>query len=100
VEVASRWPLASGDELLHRLPVRRQAGRKDPLVPRADHDAPAIAGELVGEILAVADAEDLGRRVVAEMPRRKGDRGQQGFEMPRRQVDDQPLKERKSLKVL
>jgi hypothetical protein len=37
---------------------------------------------------------------VAEIPRRKGDRGQQGFEMPRRQVDDQPPRGRKSLKPL
>ena len=50
----------------------------------------AIAGELVGEILGIADAEDLRRRIVPETPGRKGDRGQQGFQMARRQVDDQP----------
>ena len=82
--------LAGGDEFLHGLAVRRQAGRKDPPIPRAHHDAAAIAGELVGEFLGIADAEDLGRGVEAETPGRKGDRGHQGFEMARRQVDDQP----------
>jgi len=66
-----------------------EAGWKDPTIPRAHHDAAAIAGELVGEILGIADAQDLGRRVMPETPRRKGDRGHQGFEMARRQVDDQ-----------
>ena len=82
--------LAGGDELLHRLAVRRQAGRKDLPIPRAHHDAAAIAGELVGEILGIADAEDLSRGIVPETPGRKGDRGHQGFEMARRQIDDQP----------
>ena len=82
--------LAGGDELLHRLAVRRQAGRKDLPIPRAHHDAAAIAGELVGEILGIADAQDLRRRVVPETPGREGDRGHQGFEMARWQVDDQP----------
>jgi hypothetical protein len=81
--------LAGGDELLHRLAMRRQAGRKDLSIPRAHHDAAAIAGEFVGEILGIADAEDLGRRVEPEIPGRKGDRGHQGFQMPRWQVDDQ-----------
>jgi hypothetical protein len=83
--------LAGGDEFLHRLAVRRQAGRKDLTIPRAHHDAPAIAGELIGEILGIADAENLGRGIAPEAPRREGDRGQQGFEMARRQVDNQPL---------
>src|SRR6516165_221680 len=65
--------LTGGDELLHRLAVSGQAGRKDPLVPRDDHDAAAIAGELVGEILGIADAEDLRRGIVPEQPGPKGD---------------------------
>src|SRR5947208_3516585 len=56
-------------------------------IPPARHDAAAIARELVGEILRIADAEDLCRRVVPETPGRKGDRGHQRFEMPRRQVE-------------
>src|SRR5207237_7644989 len=36
--------LAGGDEFLHRLAVRRQAGRKDPPIPWAYPDAAAIAG--------------------------------------------------------
>jgi hypothetical protein len=35
-----------------------------------------------------------------ETPGRKGDRGQQGFQMAGRQVDDQPPRGRKSLKPL
>jgi hypothetical protein len=52
--------LTGGDGLLHRLAVRRQAGRKGLTVPPAHHDAATIAGELIGEILGVADAQELG----------------------------------------
>jgi hypothetical protein len=82
--------LPGGDELLDRLALRRQAGREDLPVPRADHDAAAIAGELVGQILTIAGAEELDRRVVPERPGGKRDRGDQGFKVPRRQIDDQP----------
>ena len=57
--------------------LRRQARREDPLVPGAGEDLPAIARQFVGEILRIADAEDLRRRVVPETPRRKRDRGEQ-----------------------
>ena len=82
--------LAGGDELLHRLAVRRQAGREELTIPRAHHDAAAIAGELIGELLGIADAEDLRRGVVPETPGRKSDRGHQRFEVTGRQVNDQP----------
>ena len=82
--------LAGGHELLHRLAMGGKLGRKDPPVPLARHDATAVARELVGEILGVADAEELRRRVAAQAPRWERDRGQQGFQMARRQVDDQP----------
>src|SRR5205823_970941 len=52
-----------------------------------DHNR-AVA--LVGELLAIADTEELDRRIVAETPGWEGDRGHQGFKMPRWQVDDQP----------
>jgi hypothetical protein len=52
--------LTGGDEFLHRLAVRRQAGRKGLAIPPAHHDAAAVAGELIGEILGVADAQELG----------------------------------------
>ena len=64
----------------------RRVGEDLP-IPQAGHDAAAIAGELVGEILGIADAEDLGRRVEAQTPGRKGDRGHQGFQVPWGQVD-------------
>jgi len=81
----------SGDELLHHLPVRGEAGSKDLLIPRDHHGAAAVSGELVGEILGITDAQDLGRRVVSETPGRKRDRGHQGFEMVRWQIADPPL---------
>jgi hypothetical protein len=37
---------------------------------------------------------------VPETPGRKRDRGQQGFQIAGRHIDDQPLKRRKSLKIL
>jgi hypothetical protein len=67
-----------------------QAGRKELAIPRAHHDATTIAGELVGEILGIADAQDLRRGIMPETPGRKRDRGHQGFKMERRQVNDQP----------
>src|SRR5258705_12811435 len=82
--------LAGGDELLYGLPVRGEARRKDLPIPRAHHDAAAIAGELAGEVLGIAGAEDLGRGIVSQTPGWKGDRGHQGFEVAGRQVDDQP----------
>ena len=83
-------PLAGGDELLHGLAVWRQAGWKNAPIPLAHHDAAAIAGELVGEVLGIADAEELGRGIMPEIPRRKRDRGQQGFEGAGRQINDEP----------
>ena len=80
--------LAGGDELLHRLAVQRQAGWKELTIPRAHHDAAAIAGELIGELLGIADAEDLRRGIMPQTPGREGDRGHQGFQMTGWQVDD------------
>jgi hypothetical protein len=68
--------LAGGDELLHGLAVRSQAGRKDPPIPRAHHDAAAIASELAGEVLGIGDAQNLRRGIMPETPGRKRDRGQ------------------------
>jgi hypothetical protein len=48
-----------GDEFLHRVAVRCQAGWKDLPIPRAHHDAAAIAGQLVGEVLGIADGFSL-----------------------------------------
>jgi hypothetical protein len=77
-------------KLGHRLALRRRPRREEPLVPVAGDDAPAVARQFVGKILRIADAQDLGTRVVPETPGRKGDRGQMRFQMARRQADDQP----------
>src|SRR6266446_1275553 len=67
-----------------------ETGREETLVPVAGEDAAAIAREFVGEVLGVADAEDLRTRLVAEAPGREGDRGEVRLQMARRQADDQP----------
>ena len=69
---------------------RRQPGREEPLVPLAHHDAAAVARQFVGEILGIADAEDLRARLMPEAPGRKRDRSQMRLQVPRRHVDDQP----------
>jgi hypothetical protein len=83
-------PLAGGQELLHRLPVRSEAGWKNPPIPRAHHDAAAVSSELIRESFSVAHAKDLGRGIMPETERREGDRGQQRFQVTRRQVNNQP----------
>jgi hypothetical protein len=69
--------LAGGQEFLHRLAMRRQAGREDTPIPWAGHDSAAVTRELVGEILGVADAQQLRRGIVPEAPGWKGNRGHQ-----------------------
>ena len=82
---------------------RCQARREEALVPVAGEEAPAIARQFVGEVLAPGlrlrwtvavkpggDAEDLRTRLVAEAPSREGDRGEVRLQMARRQADDQP----------
>jgi hypothetical protein len=71
-------------EFGHRGALRREAGREDPAVPVAGDDMPAIARQFVGEILRIADAEDLRRGIMAQTPGRKGDRGQQRLQVARR----------------
>jgi hypothetical protein len=43
-------------ELGHRLMAWREAGREKPLIPVAGDDPPAVARQLVGEVLGIADA--------------------------------------------
>src|SRR5436305_10761785 len=88
-EVASRQPCAVVSKLRRRGALRREAGRENPAVPVAGDDVPAIARQFVGEILRIADAEDLRRGIVPETPGREGDRGQQRLQVARRQVDDE-----------
>src|SRR5271166_1532152 len=83
-------PLGGRLELRYGLALRGKPGREGPLVPFARDDTPAIARELVGEILRVADAEDLRAGPTPEAPRRKRDRAQQRLQVARRHIDDQP----------
>ena len=92
--------LGRGLELGCGLPLRREPGREEMPVPVAGDDALAIARQLVGEVLGIADAEDLRARPVTKAPGRKGDRSQVRLQVTRRQVDDQPLKYLNILKSL
>jgi hypothetical protein len=51
---------------------------------------PAVARQLVGEVLRVTGANDLPAGLVPETPGRKGDRGKERLQVARRRVDDQP----------
>ena len=82
------------------LPLRREPGGEELPVPAAGDNVPAVARQFVGEVLGIADAEDLGARPVPQAPGRKGDRGQARLQVTRRQVDDQPLKYLNILKSL
>jgi len=82
--------LGGGLEFGHGLMAGCEASREEPLVPVAGEEAAAIARQFVGEVLRVADAEDLRTRLVPEAPGRKGDRGEVRLQVARRQADDQP----------
>ena len=68
-------------EFRHCSALRRQARREDAAVPVAGDDPPAIARQFVGEVLRIADADDLRRRVAPETPRRKRNRGEQRLQV-------------------
>ena len=70
------------------LPLRREAGGEELPVPVSGDDMPAIARQFVGEVLRIADAEDLHTGITAEAPGRKSDRGKMRLQMPRRYIDD------------
>ena len=82
---------ACGRELGQGLAGRGESCRKQRLVPWGRHHRPAVAGEFVGEVLRVGDVDDGERGIVAEEPRRQGDRSGERLQMPRRHVDDKPL---------
>jgi len=83
-----RNALRRGLEFGHRLPLRRKAGGKELPIPTTGDNLPAIARQFVGEVLGVADAEQLRARVVTQAPGRKADRGQVRLQVARRHVDD------------
>jgi hypothetical protein len=70
--------------------LRRKAGGIELPIPAAGDDLPAIARQFVGEVLRVADAEDLQAGFEPETPGRKSDRSQVRLQVARRHVDDQP----------
>jgi hypothetical protein len=81
-----------GLALLQRLLTAQRTGGEQRLIPAAIHDRAAVARKLVREVLGVAHTEDLCRRIMAETLGGKGDRGAEGFQMSRWNVNDQPLK--------
>ena len=78
------------DQLAQRRPRGAKAGWEQSPVPGGRHQRAAIAGEGVGKVLRVSGVDDGERRVVAEQPGRKRDRGGQRLQMPGRDVDDEP----------
>jgi hypothetical protein len=77
-------------EFRHGPALRRQPGREDAPIPLAGDDLPAVARQLVGQILGIADIQDVRRGRVPQISGRKRDRGQQRLQVARRQVDDEP----------
>src|SRR6266481_6003443 len=66
-----------------------QTCRKEPPIPSACHETPTVAGEFIGKVLTVTRTGDMGSGVMREIPGGEGDRGAMGFELPRREIDDQ-----------
>jgi hypothetical protein len=72
------------------LPIGKTGLRKDCLIEAGIHDGPAVARQLIRELLPIAHADDVERRILAEKPGGKRNRRATGFEIARRQIDDQP----------
>ena len=71
-------------------PGRGKPRRKQRAVPGRRHHRPAVAGELVGKLPPVGDVDNAQGRVAAEQPGRQRDRNGERFQVPGRDVDDQP----------
>ena len=67
----------------------RVVGNARSIPGRFEHGA-EVVGVLFGKVAGIADADDAARRVMPEDEGRKGDRGRDRFQRPRRHVDDQP----------
>ena len=80
-----------GLELGDGVALCRQPCGEQRLVKGARDQRPAVTGELVRQILRVADGQDLFGGVMAEKPGRKRNGGGVGLEMTRRDIDDEPL---------
>ena len=76
-------------EFLHRMLAERQPCRKELLVPSARHDGATITRQLVRQVLGIADAQDLSRRIMAQAPGRQCDRGAERLEVAWRNIDDE-----------
>jgi len=83
-------PTPCGDEFLQRRAGRGEPRREQALIPGRYHDRAAVARELVGKQLAVGHIDDGEGRVVTKQPGGQRDRGGERFQMPRRDVDDEP----------
>src|SRR6267378_2488594 len=99
-------PAAAGqyaaDRGRHPAPLRRrrkvmdglavgQPHRKEAPIPPACHDASAVPGKFIGEVLTVACTDDVGCWVVREKPGREGDRSTMRFKLPWWEIDDQAV---------
>lgn len=73
------WPIRHKipvlrSKIMNRLAIRELCWKESP-IPCAGHDATAVAGEFVGEILAIAGANYVGCGIVPQTPRGECDRG-------------------------
>src|SRR5580658_7557192 len=87
----SREPKAASrsGELVQACPGVGQTSREQRLQPGRAHHIAAVAGELFRKALAIGNVDDRGVGTVAEPERWQGDRGEQRFEIARREIDDQ-----------
>src|SRR5438132_12082189 len=79
-----------GDKLFDRLLLRREPGGECPSIPIAGHYTATLSGEFVGQVLGVANTQQLGCGIVAQDPRRKCNGGRQRFKTSGRNVDYEP----------
>jgi len=75
---------------VHGLPTRKPGGEES-LIPGALHNGPAVAGELFGEFLPVAGADDVAGGIMRQPPSDECYCRTMGFEPAGSDIDDQPI---------
>ena len=80
-----------GFEFMERLVAGQGTCCKERPVPLSKHERAKIACELIGKVLGVAEAEDLGRRLMSENPGGESDRTAMRFQVARRNIDNEPF---------
>src|SRR5713101_8119624 len=76
-------------KFLHRLLLRRESSGKQTSVPLTGHYSSAVHGMFIGQVLAVAGADDLGTGVMTQNISRESDRGRVRLQRTRRHINNQ-----------